>query len=299
MDEVNSFALIKAQDKEGFISYAQKHLKTARGEKPTKAVASRWYGFNEIILETSDDIWIHRDGQSLYWTKSINEELSFHTQADPFREWDIVITEKPCTGWSSRDLQGRRLNWNALHPKARDFLSTESTFQKLNPDYGKYAKALVEGDVKLIQNFHDRLEWKTKEANSKQLSGKQSSYKEITIKRLVYTTLQTCKNSRGQLVDRTIKNKEFLFQSEKDLEEHLSLLWDKQEAICALTGLKMIPDGMEDGGWHRCSLDRIDSDGNYEAGNLQLVCMFANKWKSDMSNETFLELIKEVKRHQN
>lgn len=42
-------------------------------------------------------------------------------------------------------------------------------------------------------------------------------------------------------------------------------------------------------------LDRIDSNGHYERGNLQIVCKFANRWKSALDNEKFLNLIAKVR----
>jgi hypothetical protein len=41
-----------------------------------------------------------------------------------------------------------------------------------------------------------------------------------------------------------------------------------------------------------CSLDRIESSGHYERGNLQLVCRFINRWKSDGDVDEFRRLIK-------
>jgi hypothetical protein len=39
------------------------------------------------------------------------------------------------------------------------------------------------------------------------------------------------------------------------------------------------------------SLDRIDSDGHYEVGNLQVVCQFINFWKGDRDNEEICRLL--------
>jgi hypothetical protein len=39
------------------------------------------------------------------------------------------------------------------------------------------------------------------------------------------------------------------------------------------------------------SLDRIDSDGHYEEGNLQVVCQFINFWKGASDNEEFKRLL--------
>lgn len=39
------------------------------------------------------------------------------------------------------------------------------------------------------------------------------------------------------------------------------------------------------------SLDRIDSDAHHEAGNLQVVARFVNRWKSDDSDKNFRRLL--------
>jgi hypothetical protein len=39
---------------------------------------------------------------------------------------------------------------------------------------------------------------------------------------------------------------------------------------------------------------RADSDGNYEQGNLQIVCRFINRWKSDSNDSAFRRLIELV-----
>ena len=41
----------------------------------------------------------------------------------------------------------------------------------------------------------------------------------------------------------------------------------------------------------RPSVDRIDSNGHYEHGNLQIVCQFVNFWKADSNNEEFKRLL--------
>lgn len=44
-----------------------------------------------------------------------------------------------------------------------------------------------------------------------------------------------------------------------------------------------------------CSLDRIDSEGHYEAGNLQIVCRFVNRWKGSSDDDGFRRLIRVVR----
>ena len=66
--------------------------------------------------------------------------------------------------------------------------------------------------------------------------------------------------------------------------------------LCALTGLPLGYGGEDDEDPElRCSLDRIDSDGHYALGNLQVVCRFANRWKNDGSDVTFRRLIQRVR----
>ena len=44
-----------------------------------------------------------------------------------------------------------------------------------------------------------------------------------------------------------------------------------------------------------CSLDRIDSNGHYERGNLQIVCKFANRWMGASDNDKFVNLIAKIR----
>jgi hypothetical protein len=90
------------------------------------------------------------------------------------------------------------------------------------------------------------------------------------------------------------KEKEFRFNDQFDLERYIAQLLDSQEGLCALTGIPMIFDGEEGDPEFACSLDRIDSNGHYEKGNLQVVCKFANRWKGDTDNAVFLRLIESV-----
>ncbi len=99
---------------------------------------------------------------------------------------------------------------------------------------------------------------------------------------------QTAKQSSGQTIDRTVKNKE-LRLSKEALIAHLSDLLDETDHRCAITGLALHPNGPDD--QLKPSLDRIDSDGHYEVGNLQVVARFINMWKSDSVDSEFRRLL--------
>ncbi len=91
------------------------------------------------------------------------------------------------------------------------------------------------------------------------------------------------------------KDKALGFRGQFELEKYTDDLMNAQDGVCALTGLRMLLDGDDGDPELSCSLDRIDSNGHYERGNLQIVCKFANRWKGASDNEKFLNLIAKVR----
>ena len=119
-----------------------------------------------------------------------------------------------------------------------------------------------------------------------------------TARRMVKMAQQTSAFSNGQLVPQTIKNKNNAFKSEDEFVSFVRSLIEKQEGRCAISSLPLqsdIDEHVDDE--MRASLDRIDSDGHYEAGNLQVVCRFINRWKSSDKNDQFKELINILREH--
>ncbi|MBA4801828.1 MAG: hypothetical protein H2040_08175 [Euryhalocaulis sp.] len=100
----------------------------------------------------------------------------------------------------------------------------------------------------------------------------------------------TARNANGQQVQRTLKNKNLAMSSE-ELDALISSMLDLQDNRCALSGIPFHFDGPDADRNLLPSVDRIDSDGHYEAGNLQIVCRFINFWKSDSDNEEFKRLL--------
>ncbi len=104
----------------------------------------------------------------------------------------------------------------------------------------------------------------------------------------------TVKNSNGQTVQRVVKNKELRMTSQQ-LEAHLRELLVRQDNKCALTGIPLLLQGQQGDKNLLPSPDRIDSNGHYEAGNVQVVCQFINFWKGDADNEEFKRLLNLVR----
>jgi hypothetical protein len=100
----------------------------------------------------------------------------------------------------------------------------------------------------------------------------------------------TVKNANRQIVERVLKNKELRMTS-AELEKLIASLLDPQDNRCALTGIPFQYPGPEADRNLLPSLDRIDSAGHYEMGNLQVVCQFVNFWKGDSDNAEFQRLL--------
>lgn len=119
-----------------------------------------------------------------------------------------------------------------------------------------------------------------------------------TARRMVKTAEQTTNASNGQAVLKTIKNKDNAFASQERFSQYVVDLLDRQEFRCAITGLPIHPDNLPNvDDEMKASLDRIDSNGHYEPGNLQVVCKFINRWKGAGQNSHFLTLMDELRKH--
>lgn len=94
----------------------------------------------------------------------------------------------------------------------------------------------------------------------------------------------------------TVKNKDLRFGDQLAFEHFLVALIDAQEGRCAITDLPLQFDGEHTDLEFLCSLDRIDSDRDYEDGNLQVVCRFVNRWKGADNDTEFRRLIDAVRR---
>jgi hypothetical protein len=150
IDHVKVHPLWQAGDRAGYIERAIAQTRTTRGTQPSRQTAGRWYNLITELRDTEGDIWISRQGDALWWTVSLPDPLREEVQpsSNPAPDGpDIWWIEKPCLSWTDRDGEGRPLRWTALHPKARDFLATEATFQTIANDrgYADYARALVAG----------------------------------------------------------------------------------------------------------------------------------------------------------
>ncbi len=157
----------------------------------------------------------------------------------------------------------------------------------LRPNNALYAQVMVDGGG--LSDWHNLPDWQGKHAAARRQAGKVLDGRGRTIVRMAMTVIATVVSS-GSTSLVTKNGKEFRFPSQGALETHIAELTEANRMICALTGVQMqLDDGDDDA--LRVSLDRIDSDSHYERGNLQLLCKFANHWKSDQVDAEFRRLV--------
>lgn len=294
-DDVRIHSYWQSGDRETYIRKTKEFLKRTNGEDVTTQIASRWYNLNTILAETAGDLWIHREKDYLWWTTSLDSPLDKELieEANRYGESrEVFLLYKACAKWSDEDKVGRKLLWNSFHSKAKDFLFTESTFQKLSDNNADYARALIAGDD--LSKWHEQDDWKKKTKQSKRGVVTTYNSRQRTSVRMVDTALNTVSQS-GSIALTQKKLKESGFKNKAEFEKYVDDLLMEQGQECALTNIPMILDDEAGNTEFLCSLDRIDSNGHYDRDNLQIVCKFVNRWKSNSDDNKFRELIAKIR----
>jgi len=272
-----------AKDYDAYLALQHKDAKAGTPQADIKAQATLWFNRATKLSESVGDLWLHREGADLYWAETTDAGPVF----DPISDSEVMIA-KPVTKWSKRNRKTQALGWDSIHPKARNYIvAQQAMFHIANADIQDYFRALVEGAP--LDPWHNRSDWKAALGDKSLV--KHPPLTEFAITRMMETVKQTVANSSGQVVQRTMKNKE-LRCSDDELRSHIAELMEQQGGICKLTGLQMHLDKQDGADLDMLvSLDRIDSNGHYEIGNMQLVCRFVNFWKCSQDNGRFLELL--------
>jgi len=121
--------------------------------------------------------------------------------------------------------------------------------------------------------------WIKKERDKNdELSGKLNRSVNGHVERMVKTILDTVKNSNGQKVEITRKNKGCDL-SKEELTEVLTRKLKEQNNKCNLTGHELSFNATGKDDWLVPSADRINSDGHYTEGNIQVVSKAVNRAK--------------------
>lgn len=75
--------------------------------------------------------------------------------------------------------------------------------------------------------------------------------------------------------------------------------WEKQNGLCAVSGLPIKLHGQHTSHFDLASLDRIDSSRPYEVENIQFIALPLNLAKQNQSNSDFIEFIQKLKGQDN
>jgi len=278
----------KANDYSAYLAIERAAAPAGTPDANIKAQSTLWFNRATRLAESEDDLWLHRDDNNLYWAETTADPPVFE------RYGNQVMLAKPVRGWSRRNQKSVAMTWNSIHPKAKDYLVTQqAVFRVANEDMRSYIRCLIDGDE--LGEWHERSDWRERlgEDRGKTL-GRNLELSEFAITRMMLSIRDTVKNSNGQLVLKTLKDKRLLC-SEAEMRAHLVQLMKSQHGLCAITKLPMHLDGQENLDKDMlASADRIDSNGHYAVGNIQLVCRFVNFWKCAQENGRFLDLLERV-----
>lgn len=278
----------KANDYAAYLAIGKAAAPAGTPDANIKAQSTLWFNRATRLTESEDDLWLHRDGNNLYWAYTTTDPPIFE------RYGEQIMLAKPVGGWSRRNRKSVALTWDSIHPKAKDYLLTQQAVLRVaNEDMKAYIHASIDGDD--LGEWHNRPDWRERLGEDKgRTLGRNVELSDFAITRMMQSIRDTVKNSSGQQVLRTMKDKKLLCP-EPEMKAHLIQLMKEQQGLCAITRLPMHLDGNENIDFDMlASADRIDSNGHYEIGNIQLVCRFVNFWKCAQENGRFLDLLEKI-----
>lgn len=80
--------------------------------------------------------------------------------------------------------------------------------------------------------------------------------------------------------------------------EYLKKLWDQQEGKCAVSGVKLTHNEYgQNKHYNQASLDRIDNAKGYVEGNVRFVLLMVNYGMNTFGTDKFIEICREVTKH--
>jgi hypothetical protein len=109
MDDARVHPFWQRGDRDGYIAQALRVLRRNDGTTVKKAVASRWFNLNTILMETVGDLWIHRAEDHLWWTTSLDHVPQSEVISDPRNsdnQVEIFVYHKGCNEWSNKNKKG-------------------------------------------------------------------------------------------------------------------------------------------------------------------------------------------------
>jgi hypothetical protein len=287
---------VRADDSETFSRIATElGIKSEQGITASAGTLTGWFNVARVFQTSVNDLWLHSDGDALWWTTTLSEAPIFRSSTRELPNspgMKVCEIAKAAAPWRCQDLKGRRLSWRSLHPKAQNFLFTRRTMHTPGEGNRAYIEALLRGDD--LEDWHRLPEWvAAATASTGKLTNVTSEIENESWTMAMQAQLTTS-GANGQQAMTTIKNKDLNFNSTPELAAYIRDLILKQKGLCAISGIPLQYRSSSHDPKLLCSLDRIDSSGHYEHGNLQVVCRFINFWKGASDDSEFRQLLQLV-----
>lgn len=172
------------------------------------------------------------------------------------------------------------------------YIAAAADIKKVSPFKKSFSPAVLEYLERSIGQRLPRPDyWIADDRHRRRPAVSSLAAKQAAVARMAATARDTVAGANGQQVLRTLKHKDLRFTTLREFKTYIEALVNSQNGRCAITGLPLQFDGEPNDPELSCSLDRIDSNGHYEDGNLQVVCRFINRWKNDGKDAEFRRLI--------
>lgn len=282
------FDFWEAGDREGFAALMKSKAEKDANDATVKGNATAWFNYALKIRESVDDIFIIRIGNDVWWATT-KDEAWFPVEHE-YQGETVVAICKPIDKWSRFSTTGQPLQWPVVHVKAQNYLTPQpALFRIANGEMLDYIDALLHGHD--LAPWHGKPSWKLKQGDHGVATNLDATT--IAVTALWYSMKETTSKANGQLEIhvKSMKDKKII-GTEQAMRAHLADLWKTQNGRCKISGISMhVPTQEGAKADLMVSPDRIDSNGHYEAGNIQLVCRFINYWKCAAENGKFLDLL--------
>lgn len=281
---IRAYAALLAGDRQDLEAFYLSQISGETGEPVIRSVVSR-YANDLTLFCTADEnlVWLETGGGHLCWCQAkpgvtiLREYVENNPNLLEDRK-SYLLARRTVSGWHTTDIKGHPLKLWALHPKGRDWLTQRGTIGRL--EHADYFLALLNADP--LDQWHNRSDLMKAAAAVGWRQGlnlpsvPREWGQEVT--RMTNSILNTAAHSNGQTVETTVKVKNSLL-NESDWHILLRRLLVEQNYRCKITGRKLVPKGQGETNWLQPSVDRIDSDGDYEESNVQVVSWAANRAK--------------------
>lgn len=234
---------------------------------------------NHVTLK--DGIYIILPRLRNKWLLSIYRDRCLSTN-------ELEITVDPSAMAQMSNVGDIQANVNGWLEHQRDQLQNEPARRRINnPKISTFDIGFkLAGAREFLRRFATELEWPFPTWEIDQVHVQALAIRNSAMDHMVEMAYQAAAASGTRRVE-IAKRKEVRFKSKEEFRTQIAFLL--REPVCAITKLPL--DMSFADSELAPSLDRRDSNGHYEPGNLQVVARFVNRWKSDDDQANFLRLI--------